>query len=588
MSIDLLTATGSALASARQGVSRVGGVYQAATRADALSAAIPSDVTIIQTLAFAVQGDGGGGYYKELGAAPTLTSNLAYLHIGSRWFGLLPEKGAVNFAQFGYKPDFTWETGTGTDNFAAFTDCIAFIVQGFPYVVPNVIVPPGAAYYSDTLEFKGGATTWICRGNAAITNNFAAEWVFPANKAGLIIARADTHLDGVVAATVGGDGTTIEGIHISSKSLGNRADGNYDGIWCRARGVFRNIGVTGFPRDNFVVKATSQFPVTDPTTHGNANGVYVENFQFRAAGRHNTYCVGADANACTFKHGLCRDSNGWGVLDNSFLRNTWVAVWTDGNGHADRAACKMAHHNGKVWLLAYEKESVSATTEPGTNSSVWIEYYDSASPDSQSVAWDGVRTFLDGGAFAGNAVFIGVYSEANQKPCDLGDNAIFTPILNAAGYSPRSSTAAAQKGNTFLNGVISALHDTVGFFAALGGDQVNDVALTLADQRPGGMQGIYRLRGDRVNKNVIFDEGLTNRVFTITGKNTTSTHGPYCFIPERLLLPGTELELASLNSAPGGVTGYPVIVFNTNPSSGQPAFWFRKNDGTVLSGPAYP
>jgi hypothetical protein len=88
--IELTTVTGTDLAATRGGFARVGGMYQAATRADALAATIPADVAVIQTLAFAASGDGGGGFYKELGSAPTLTTNPAYLHIGSRWFQLVP------------------------------------------------------------------------------------------------------------------------------------------------------------------------------------------------------------------------------------------------------------------------------------------------------------------------------------------------------------------------------------------------------------------------------------------------------------------------------------------------------------------
>jgi hypothetical protein len=219
--IELTTVTGTDLAATRGGFARVGGMYQAATRADALAATIPADVAVIQTLAFAASGDGGGGFYKELGSAPTLTTNPAYLHIGSRWFQLVPNP-FVHVLQFGWKADYVRGV-SGTDNLAAFEHVKAFVTSFAPNC-PQVLVPPGKFYFSGLLEIKGGQQRWTGSGSGReyhIDGGPSTQFWFPDNTAGMITAIHSTTGSGLSGTDgIGGDGSIIEGIALFSESDG--------------------------------------------------------------------------------------------------------------------------------------------------------------------------------------------------------------------------------------------------------------------------------------------------------------------------------------------------------------------------------
>jgi hypothetical protein len=217
--IELTTVTGTDLAATRGGFARVGGIYQAATRAAALAATIPADVAVIQTLAFAAAGDGGGGFYKELGSAPTLTTNPAYLHIGSRWFGLVLDGGSFNVLHFGWVPDYV-RGGGSTDNYAAWLHVLAFSNALYPQF-PRIIVPPGQYYFSQTLEIWGGTMRLSGFGSGREDQGQSTQFWFPRDVGGITLARHNTHLQGLASVDgIGGDGSIVEGIAVFSESDG--------------------------------------------------------------------------------------------------------------------------------------------------------------------------------------------------------------------------------------------------------------------------------------------------------------------------------------------------------------------------------
>jgi hypothetical protein len=99
-------------------------------------------------------------------------------------------------------------------------------------------------------------------------------------------------------------------------------------LWLRGRALVRNVYVRGWPGSGISVIA---YATASGPGRGNANGFRIEGGRVERCGRHGLYVDGTDANA-GYVLGLDASLNGgWGILDSSFLGNTYVATHAQGN-----------------------------------------------------------------------------------------------------------------------------------------------------------------------------------------------------------------------------------------------------------------
>jgi hypothetical protein len=366
----------------------------------------------------------------------------------------------------------------------------------------------------------------------------------------------------------------------------------FDGFWLRARAELRDVQAIGFPRDGLNVTAASD---GGAYTLGNANLWNVRDFTFNFNGRAGIFARGADANAGRAEMGNCSFNGQWGAWDISFLKNTWLALHAESNGHA--TGTMNAWYGGKVWLLRPGTEFYSATTTPGTDSSVWDEWYDAAAPDAWSVLWEG-QEFLSNGPFASaGGTWLGIYCEAGQAPVHMTNGAHFRPIINECGYTPQSLHPITQDGGDivvngrFWNGVTTGPHANAGFFTGLGDNQTLGTIVRVLDNEDGaGTNWELRMRLTDT-QDIAFDAGASTRGYTglrsltLTSPTTTSTFGrtnpvPNAAAPNRLILPGN-VEVTSGTAAPTtGERKRGDVCWNANVTSGQPEGWRCTASGT--------
>jgi hypothetical protein len=305
------------------------------TRADAIASAdIPATQLALRTAGYSAVGDGGAGLYKRMSSAPSDPSNTGYFRCADRYtsvgvedathggyWSLVPEGGVVVWLeQFGGKGDTTsLDIGVGTDNSTPMTNAMNYLRLdpfGVTYAGGSawIKVGPGVFYFSlpitlnKTTEIEGHAPT-ILNSSGRRTS-----FVWPAGSSGIIGAPPSP-------------GPNINGSRISKIWLYSRGHGGQTtkhGVDFQAKLHLSDVTVYGFGGNGANIHG-------DVSLGTNCNQWSIERCTFQANAGHGVYCKGGDANA-----GLCEITNvlgngGYGVYDDSFLGNTWVACHSDSN-----------------------------------------------------------------------------------------------------------------------------------------------------------------------------------------------------------------------------------------------------------------
>jgi hypothetical protein len=272
-----------------------------------------------------------------------------------------------------------------TDDLAAFQAAI----QSFPDTLNTtfykqggtVLVPFGKYYLSDTLKIDRNI---ILKGVSAPYANALGGTIleFADNRDGILVEYYTTTVSGKM-----GSGTVIEGLYIQRRTTSGTVG---SGISLKTMARIVNVTCRGFREHGIKIDAsTSSSPVS------NANLWEVHSCTLDSNGLHGLFVRGADANAGAAYNVNASYNGGWGIYDNSFLGNTYVACHTDQNT-----------------LGAYKSDGLNARN-----------------------------------------MFLGCYSESGQPVSSIVAPAMIVGGLHAAGYGATDS--ALDTGGNLYGGLLS-------------------------------------------------------------------------------------------------------------------------------------
>lgn len=281
----------------------------------------------------------------------------------------------------------------------------------------GIYIPNGVYYMGQTIQLK--ASVHLFGDGSGRQWSGAATLKFPVDTVGIVINGPDT-LGGTLepVATGNGGASLIEGIQFTS-TLGFNASAH--GIWIRSRVVIRNVIVNNFGGNG--IHLVASVGSTNPAEKGNANSWVIDTVTVGNVGGNGIYVSGSDVNA-----GVCRmldvsEAHLWGVRDDSFLGNTWIACHTAVCGIAPlRLQTCFASYGGVLYHAVTGVSSATlGSTQPGTNLNVWKPYPGVTLPSDWVIAWTGSNpagTYRPGGSYSynniGASVFLGCYSEDGQ------------------------------------------------------------------------------------------------------------------------------------------------------------------------------
>lgn len=314
----------------------------------------------------------------------------------------------------------------------------------------RVRVPAGRYYLATPVPIKAGV---ILEGDKGVFEGGDGTLIETESTA-FSIDRADT-LNGVAqnSVTTGGDGSIISGMVLRYR--GSTPFKGYDqtsGVIVRARCLLEALSVENYPGAGIQIIASSG---AGGSERGNANLWRVRNCTV-SGNFYGLYVRGSDANA-----GYCEGLNAnfnvsCGVLDSSFLGNTFIACHTSGNGgnyqRADGVSYSLVARNGRRYFARYGiSEATLRATAPETNANIW-GFLEDGGPIPGIPEWTSSLNFHWGAAYAttdrnARSLFIGCYTEGTQAPAQ-----IIWPSMAIGGLLAQSSDGI------WANGEQSALN----------------------------------------------------------------------------------------------------------------------------------
>lgn len=336
----------------------------------------------------------------------------------------------------------------------------------------RVILPRGTIRLSATIDLRTSVhISGDGRGQSG--GNNGTHLKFDNNIIGFIVHKSPSGSE-----SVGADASILEGLLIT----GGGTDITKHGVDLRARAVLRDVTIRSFPGNGLNVVADV---TTVPRT--NANLWYAEFCSFNNNGLSGLYTAGGDANAGSATSCDVSGNGAWGILDSSFLGNTYIAIHADANGRKS-----MVHYDGNHYFCV--DDTLGGSVTPGTNSAVWELY----GPGGAMYYWPDYvpgGTYLKGGAYASTGLnarnlFLGCYSEqGSQTRSEFNGPCFVLSGLHAAGYK---STNGAQ---VFVDGITPTLRfaptpNGANISVGAGSAQEANCVLSLSD--PGGLP--YRLK----------------------------------------------------------------------------------------------
>jgi hypothetical protein len=232
-----------------------------------------------------------------------------------------------------------------------------------------------------------------------------------------------------------GSGSMISGLHLQGT---NGTPDVYGGHGIHAQGLIR---IRDFQIFNFQGAQVSIQADTASNT-GNANGWEINN-GILGGGDYGMYLAGGDVNAGTARMVGVEGCRKWGIYENSFLGNTYVAC-----NIASAGSQSIVTFGGNSYYCL--SDSLGGSTTPGTDATVWKLMANGAYP-----AWVSGGTYNQGGAYwsanpSSRNVFLGCYSESGQPPSLINATSLVLGGLHAAGFRDSSSTPQLQAINSAL------------------------------------------------------------------------------------------------------------------------------------------
>lgn len=502
--------------------------------------------------------------------------------------------GAKHIDWFGGKAD--WDNTSGTDNLPALMKAIAADQKpSFDGRHPDsgTVELSGERYFSDTVELD---TAVILRGISAqgagpegVTMNFDG------GKTGIVVNRSDTtgdttH-DGVVPSShqTSAEGAVIEGLTLQCKVYGTSSGetplgGN--GIAIRTKCKIRDVKCNQFALDGIHIDASYNGGIADI---GDANLTEIVNCTLSNNKRHGLFVSGADSNACVFTGINAKGNNHWGIYDSSFLGNTYNGCHTATNGLGGlggSASSSRVEHAGNIyWANPGSTDALYIATTPGTDEGVWI--YQKPGGSSATVpAWSSSAQlgdyhsgggYLSVGSVAAN-VYIGCYSEFDQGGSWLQSPAnVFGGLHGAEIYG----SAVTYRGTSILGTKFLKDKTTDDVHIQMNLSQEQLMRMYVSETEFTELLK-YNPADSTVELGRHLNGSLNNNI-KLTTNGTPYTFGRTVSPDSGALVLGNNVFLGNNDAArqvvfgaappTTGEHGKGDIVFNSNPSNGNPILW---------------
>jgi len=396
----------------------------------------------------------------------------------------------------------------------------------------------------------------------------------------------------------GGDGSMIEGLFLQGGFSG--AEGEFHGIELRARAKIRDVCIDNFEGDGICCNASAS--AGDGAFHGNANGWIIDTARITNC-RNGLFVDGADTNAgqaYNLDLAACRQ---WGVLDSSFLGNTYFApqaatcgITAFNSGVGANGASVVSYGGNRYFAIAGQEAGASTNPPTGTTAdNLWWAYSSAGAAQTGIPAWVSGMTARAGGSyFTDNLnarnLFVGPYHETAQGLPQLS-----TPTLVIGGSMALSRSSMGAWLQTSLGQVLA--NTAVAAASYTGSDETITAQI---GEKGAGAKTLLKLTASATfassSRLVISGSDLqwnygnsgANVAFVITGPNTTTAFGgaaavPHCFYSNNLRV-GSGISARLLNTAnappPTGQYAKGDFLLNFSASATGPFAWQCTTAGT--------
>lgn len=323
--------------------------------------------------------------------------------------------------------------------------------------IPTLHWPAGKYYCSDSINVHGKFR--IIGGGSG--NGVSGTLIrFAPDCNGIVFNYGNTHGDDE-GAQGSSEGGSIEGVALYGGNVTVDGDGDVTsygagtsptGHGIRIRAPFIRVADVAcffFGGDGFNINCTAG---SGGVTEGNANSFYLERCAATYNGRYGYFTNGNDANAGTFNTCSAISNSGCGFLEYSFLGNSYIQCHARDNGYDDPlnldAPVGTCTHGGLKYYVLAESLAAASTTEPGTDSTVWVE----SAGILATRAWVTGLEWTVGGGYATNPansnarnVFVGCYAESGQSPVQATEPSLFLGgLLDEVGFVGTASWLRAN------------------------------------------------------------------------------------------------------------------------------------------------
>lgn len=334
--------------------------------------------------------------------------------------------GGVNVQWFGAKGDGSSNDGQA---FARALNCLRSMAQqGFGYGWGgNRLYVPKGHYFLGATTLDVTASLIIEGDSNGLPSGGASVLRWSPNATGIRIQGGGTSGAEATKATDYVTGTSvIRGLHLIGGYVhGSTAEGEFHGIHLRAMAAVEDCFIRGFQGDGIHIRGDVSFS-------NNTNLSFVSRTTVETC-RNGVFLQGGDANACSFIHLNVNSNRRWGVLDTSFLGNSYFGCHSATNGSQSSSGPSLCPpnrcvHNGRIYALKHGEEAWASSNPPSgseANNQGWYHLTAGTAQAWNNVeAWTSGKAYRSGGSYSAidpnnRSVFLGCYSEGDMAPNQL-------------------------------------------------------------------------------------------------------------------------------------------------------------------------
>lgn len=353
----------------------------------------------------------------------------------------------ISILDFGGDP-----TGTSYND-TALADALASVIGpngNVNYTAgPRIYFPPGNYLFQNPINIE---TTCILEGDSIGTNAaWTASLTFPDGILAGIIINAYNTSGNTTSTPPGPSGVLIRNLCLlGGWSKVVQSPGTTHGVWMRGRGILDNVTIDGWSGNGVNIVANS---AGTGAAAGNANGWCIIGGNIYNCGQNGIFISGSDANAGkadTVNIGACNLS---GIMDQSFLGNTYIACQV-------ATVSLQAQVSDGTYRYYCINGTGAGTTAPASNPTCWVNMGAGGTNNPSFPLWVSGNSYAPGptyGSTDANAcnVFLGCYGESNSAPCNFSSpTLVFGGNVSAGGGLGYVSSSTGSVIGANLNGLV--------------------------------------------------------------------------------------------------------------------------------------